>query len=128
MKTVTGMTTLVTAALTVLTLTAGARAAAPDLTGAWTLAVDGPHGAAAMSLVLRQTGEQVTGTFVSGHGPDLALTGQFAEGTLKLASDDDGDHKVIFNARLKEDGTLAGYVSGPMGDLKWTAARVKDKT
>ena len=80
-----------------------------------------------MSLVLKQDEKRVTGTFVSGHGPDLALTGEFADGTLKLESTDHGDSKVIFNAKLKEDGTLAGYVSGPMGDMKWTAERVKDR-
>jgi hypothetical protein len=121
------MKTLVTAAIAVLALTAVARAAAPDLTGTWSLAVEGPHGAAAMSLVLEQKAEQVTGTFVSGHGPDLSLTGEFAGGTLKLESADQGDHKVVFNAKLKEDGTLAGDVSGPIGDMKWTAARAKDK-
>jgi hypothetical protein len=120
------MKTLVAAAVAVLALTAGARGAAPDLTGTWTLAVEGPHGSTGMSLVLKQKAEQVTGTFVTGHGPDLTLTGGFSGGTLKLESAEEGDHKVIFNAKLKDDGTLAGYVSGPMGDMKWTAARAKD--
>ena len=115
------------ATVAVLALAVSVRAAAPNLTGTWAVAVEGPHGAASMSLVLKQDAKKVTGTFVSGHGPDLALTGEFAGGRLKLESADEGDHKVIFNATLKEDGTLAGYVSGPMGDVKWTAARAKDK-
>ena len=115
------------AALAVLALAAGASAAAPGVTGTWSVAVDGPHGAATMSLVLTQDEKQVTGTFVSGHGRDLALTGEFADGTLRLESANADHEKVIFNAKLKEDGTLAGYVSGPMGDMKWTAERVKDK-
>jgi hypothetical protein len=114
-------------AVAVLTLALGARAAAPDVTGTWAVAVEGPHGAASMSLVLKQDAKKVTGTFVSGHGPDLALAGEFADGTLKLESADGGDSKVIFNAKLKDDGTMAGYVSGPMGDMKWTGERVKDK-
>ena len=121
------MKTLVAAAVAVLALTAGPRGAAPDLTGTWALAVDSPHGTAAMSLVLTQKGERVDGTFISGHGHDVTLAGQFTGGALKLESADEGDHKVIFNARLKDDGTLAGYVSGPMGDMKWTASRAKDK-
>ena len=56
-----------------------------------------------------------------------AVEGEFAGNTLKLESAQGGDDKVIFNAKLKDDGTLAGYVSGPMGDLKWTAERVKGK-
>ena len=121
------MKTLVVMAMTALALTAGARAAAPTVTGTWAVAVEGPHGASTMSLVLTQDAKKVTGTFVSGHGPDLALAGEFTDGTLKLESADGGDSKVIFNAKLKDDGTLAGYVSGPMGDMKWTAERVKDK-
>ena len=117
----------VMAAVAVLALTVGARAAAPNVTGTWSVAVDGPHGAATMSLILTQDDKKVTGTFVSGHGPDMALDGEFADGTLKLESADSGDAKVIFSAKLKEDGTLAGYVSGPMGDMKWTAERLKDK-
>lgn len=115
------------AAAAVLALAVGALAAATEVGGTWTVAVEGPHGAASMSLVLKQDAKKVTGTFISGHGPDLALTGEFADGTLKLESADAGDAKVIFNAKLKDDGTLAGYVSGPMGDIKWTGERVKDK-
>ena len=115
------------AAVTVLALAVSASASAPGVAGTWSVAVDGPHGAATMSLVLKQDDRKVTGTFVSGHGPDLALDGEFVDGTLKLESTDHGDSKVIFNAKLKDDGTLAGYVSGPMGDMKWTAERVKDK-
>ena len=121
------MKTLVVMAMTALALTAGVKAAAPTVRGTWSVAVEGPHGDATMSLVLTQDAKKVTGTFVSGHGPDLALAGEFTDGTLKLESADSGDSKVIFNAKLKDDGTLAGYVSGPMGDMKWTAERVKDK-
>ena len=118
------MKTLV-AAVAILTLAVSATAAA-GVAGTWSVAVDSPHGAATMSLILKQDGKKVTGTFVSGHAPDMALEGEFADGALKLESAGGGDEKVIFNAKLKEDGTLAGYVSGPMGDMKWTAERVKD--
>ncbi len=116
------------AAVAVLALAAGARATAPDVTGVWSVAVDEAHGAAAMSLVLKQDGTKVSGTFVSGHGPDLALTGELTDDTLRLESSDaDEHHRVLFKANLKPDGTLAGYVSGPMGDMKMTATRVKDR-
>jgi hypothetical protein len=121
------MKTLIAAAAALLVLTVTPRAAAPDVSGTWAIAVDGPHGAAGMSLVLKQDGRKVSGSFVSGHGPDLALHGELVDGTLKLESADADDHKVIFNATLKDDGTLTGYVSGPMGDMKWTGERVKDK-
>ncbi|HEX9366848.1 MAG TPA: hypothetical protein VF921_09480 [Vicinamibacterales bacterium] len=120
------MKTLV-AAVAVLALEVSASAAAPNVAGTWSVAVEGPHGAGTMSLILKQDDKKVTGTFVSGHGPDMALVGELADGTLKLESADSGDSKVIFNAKLKDDGTLAGYVSGPMGDMQWTAERVADK-
>jgi hypothetical protein len=31
----------------------------------------------------------------------------------------------VFSAKLKDDGTLAGYVSSDMGDMNWTAERVQ---
>jgi len=104
---------------------AAVAAAAPTVTGTWTMKVEGgPHGDAAMSLTLKQDGTKVTGTFAPGHAADMEVTGEFANGELKLETTaGDADSKVIFNAKLKDDGTLAGYVSSRMGDMKWTASR-----
>jgi hypothetical protein len=76
-----------------------------------------------MGLVLTQDGTKVSGTFASGHGPDLAVTGEFAEGALKFETAGHGDSKILFSARLKDDGTLAGTISSKMGDMKWTASK-----
>jgi hypothetical protein len=117
-----------TSALAILALTVATGTSAPGVAGTWSVTVaDSPHGPAAMSLALKQDGTRVTGTFVSGHMPDMTLEGELVDGVLKLESTDDGDHKIIFNGKLKDDGTLAGSVSGPMGEMKWTAERVKDK-
>jgi len=98
--------------------------AAPSLTGGWTMKVTGgPHGDATMGLTLNQEGAKVTGTFVSGHGPDLAVKGTFEDGELKLEAETDDHSKILFSARLKDDGSLDGYISSPMGDMKWTATR-----
>lgn len=106
---------------------AAATAAAPTVSGSWSLAVDSPHGAATMGLVLKQDGTKVTGTFASGHSPDMALEGEFVDGTLKVETTEGGDGKIIFTGKLKDDGSLAGYLSSPMGDMKWTATRVPDQ-
>jgi hypothetical protein len=100
-------------------------AAAPSLTGNWTMNVmGGPHGDATMTLTLKQDGSKVTGTFVSGHAADMEVAGQFADGELKLETTaGNADSKILFSARLKDDGTLAGYISSGMGDMKWTATR-----
>jgi hypothetical protein len=117
-----------TSAVAILALAVATATGAASVAGTWSLAVvDSPHGPAAMSLALKQDGTRVNGTFVSGHMPDMTLEGEFVDGVLKLESADDGDHKIIFKGKLKDDGTLAGSVSGPMGEMKWTAERVKDK-
>ena len=98
--------------------------AAPTVTGSWTMSVQGgPHGDATMALTLKQDGTKVTGTFVSGHGPDMEVKGEFVDGALKIETEGDADHKVMFSAKLKDDGTLAGSISSPVGDMTWTATR-----
>jgi hypothetical protein len=101
--------------------------AAPDVSGTWTMnVVGGPHGAATMQLVLKQEGAKVSGTFASGHGADMEVKGQFANGSLEIETSG-GDHKVTLDAKLKDDGTLAGTLSSTVGDMRWTASRVADK-
>ena len=98
--------------------------AAPSVTGTWTMNVQGgPHGDATMGLTLKQEGTKVTGTFASGHSPEMAVKGEFIDGALKIETEGDGDHRITFTAKLKDDGTLAGYISSPMGDMKWTATK-----
>jgi opacity protein-like surface antigen len=105
-------------------------AAAPSLTGNWTMTVEGsPHGTATMGLTLKQDGSKVTGTFVSGHAADMEVAGEFVDGQLRIASTHGtDDEQVIFTAKLRDDGTLAGTVSSPMGDMTWTATRAAATT
>jgi len=104
-----------------------ALATAPSVAGRWTLAVDGgPHGNVTMGLTLAQNGTKVSGTFTSPHG-DMPVAGEFVNGELKLSTTAGGDdEKIYFQARLDDKGTLAGYISSPMGDMKWTATRAAD--
>jgi hypothetical protein len=101
--------------------------AAPDISGTWTMNVaGGPHGAATMHLTLKQQGQTVSGTFASGHGADMEVKGEFVDGSLEVETSG-GEHKVTFSARLKDDGTLAGTLSSPVGDMQWTASRAVKK-
>jgi hypothetical protein len=121
------MRTAIAAAFAILAMATGGQAAAATVTGSWTMTVEGgPHGNATMGLMLKQDGTKVTGTFASGHGPDQAVSGELVDGVLKIESEGDSDHQVIFRGTLKSDGTLAGTLSSPVGDMKWTAQRVKD--
>ena len=111
-------------ALCALTLTV----APPTVAGTWTMHVEGgPHGDATMALTLTQEGTKVTGTFACGHTADMAVAGEFVNGELKIQTTAGADDsKILFSARLKEDGTLAGYISSQMGDMKWTASRAAE--
>jgi hypothetical protein len=105
------------------------KASTPSVAGTWTMTVDaGPHGLTTMGLVLEQKGTTVTGTFASPHG-DMPVAGEFVDGTLKLATTGEhADAQITFEAKLKDDRILSGYLSSQMGDMKWTAERVKDKS
>jgi hypothetical protein len=98
--------------------------AAPSVTGRWTMSVKGgPHGDTPMGLTLEQKGKKVTGTFATPHGDDLPVEGEFAEGTLTIATPGGGDARITMTAKLKADDTLEGYLSSQMGDMTWTARR-----
>ena len=97
-----------------------------SVAGRWTITVQGsPHGPARLGLVLQQNDKKVTGTFASPHG-DMRVEGEFADGTLTLATSG-GESQITFKATLKDDGTLSGFLSSSMGDMTWTAERVKDE-
>ena len=99
--------------------------AAADLNGKWAMNVKGPaaHGDLAATLVLTHKDEAVTGTF-SAHGTEHKVAGSFRDGTLQLeTTDTPADKGLSLTAKIQDDGTLAGFLSGPMGDMKWTAAK-----
>jgi len=116
------------AALGIAALAAIGVVADANVSGTWTMTVTGtPHGDMTTELVLKQDGTKVTGVFSSGHMPDMDVAGEFKDGALKLETAGDADSKFVFDAKLKDDGTLAGYLSSSMGDMKWTAVRAADK-
>ena len=133
------MTTRFSRFITIITITGGLFVAAagpagaqrdkksPTVTGKWTLSVESGHGTTPMGLTLKQDGKSVTGTFSSPHG-DSPVEGEFADSTLTLATTAAGDDSphVTFKARLRDNGTLAGYLSSHMGDMQWTAERAKE--
>jgi hypothetical protein len=103
-------------------------ASGDPVSGKWDMNVKGPaaHGDLAATMVLTHTDGKVTGTF-SAHGNEHKLAGTFKAGTLQLeTTDTPADRSLSLTAKVQEDGTLSGYLSGPMGDMKWTASRAKD--
>jgi hypothetical protein len=96
------------------------------IAGKWDLIIKGtPHGDMAATLVLKQDGEKITGSF-SAHGNDHVVEGTLMKGALELAATDmPADTRLTLSGKLQKDGSLSGYLSGPIADAKWTATRAK---
>jgi hypothetical protein len=115
--------TIVAAIALVGTLASG------GVAGKWTMNVDtgSAHGIMTMGLTLAQDGKDVSGTFHSPHG-DIVVTGEFVDGALKLSTtSSDSEVSVTFSAKLRADGTLAGYVTTSRGDMEFTAERAEQE-
>jgi hypothetical protein len=118
---------IIAALMTIVGLSAAQ--STPNVTGTWTVTVaaQGSHGAITAELRLKQDGTTVSGTLVA-HGAEHSLQGEFVKNTLRLKStESDRDRELSLTATLKDDGTLDGYLSGPMGDVRWTAARATER-
>jgi len=101
---------------------------APTVAGKWDMAVPSDQGTMAASFVIDLDGSKVTGTFTSDHTGDVPLAGKFEDGTLTFSitvHTGSDAMQLDFIGKLKGDGTLGGTLSGPMGELAWTASRAK---
>ena len=114
------------AAACALTTGVAAQKAAPTVAGKWTLSANTPHGDTPMALELRQDGKKITGTLATPHG-EVRLEGEHADGKLTLATTASESPQMTLKGALKDDGTMAGYLSSERGDMKWTAERSKEK-
>jgi hypothetical protein len=103
---------------------------AAGVAGRWTLSINTPHGETSMGLVLRQDGRNVTGSVGNPHGgADIPLEGEFVDGSLTFSTRPDAGSEMPamdFSGKLEDDGTLTGYLSTAMGDMKCVAKRVKE--
>jgi len=121
------MKTIIAAAMVLVTagLSGQDSKAQKGIAGSWELTIKGPaaHGDLTATMDLEQNGKKVTGSFTA-HGNTHAVAGEFANGDLSLeTTDTPADNGITMNAKLADDGTLAGYLSSSMGDMKWTASR-----
>lgn len=97
------------------------------VTGSWSVTVKGhgAHGDLTAGLTLTQERNNVTG-LLSAHGHDHNLEGKFIDRRLELATTQShAGRQMTLTATLTENGTLTGNLSGPDGELPWTAERVK---
>jgi hypothetical protein len=95
--------------------------------GKWALDIQTEQGAMSATLDLTSEGKKVTGTITSPQG-DAPLVGEFEDGKLAFGisiETPEGAMAIGFAGAMKDDGTMAGTLSGPFGEAPWTAARVK---
>ncbi|RAV97904.1 peroxiredoxin family protein [Pseudochryseolinea flava] len=73
--------------------------------------------------IFEQTGDSVTGTFLTPTGDYRFLQGDIVGDTMHLSAFD-GNHAYLFTAYKTSDSTLAGeYLSGKAGHEIWTAIK-----
>jgi curli biogenesis system outer membrane secretion channel CsgG len=98
-----------------------------DVTGTWDMTVESPQGALEVTAVLKQEGEQLTGTQASQMG-EVALEGTVVGNEIKYTINIDagGQQMSIVFAGKVEGDTMAGVFDfGGMGTASWTAKRRK---
>lgn len=96
--------------------------------GKWNMSLEGPQGPMSILMTLKLDGTKVTGSLNSQMG-DTPLEGQYAEGVLNFGISFDGgggSMQIAFAGKLTDENTMAGSLSGPMGDIPWSAVRVKE--
>lgn len=98
------------------------------LDGKWNMSLESPQGPMSILLTLKVDGTKVTGTLNSQMG-ETALDGQYVDGVLNFGISFDGGGgtmQISFAGKLTDENTMAGSLSGPMGDIPWSAVRVKE--
>jgi hypothetical protein len=123
----------VTSALAAAQGPARPAASLTDVTGVWTMLVEGHQ----IGLELEQKGTKVEGVVLA-MGRRVLLVGDYVERTLTLKGErpEDGagfshggepgnDAPGPIVAAMKDDGTLEGELSTNRGRTKWTGERLK---
>ena len=100
-----------------------------DLTGRWRVMFTEPDGGNYPAVgEFRQEGSQVYGTFMTPTSDYRYLAGAVRDNRLYLSAWD-GYHVFLFEADVKDDGTLSGeFWSGPSWHETWTAERDANAT
>lgn len=108
-----------------VTFPAAEGAASADITGRWKVAFTRPNGTQRAAIAeFRQTGQRLTGTFLTPTGDYRYLEGVVSGDSLQLSCFD-GSHAYYFGARLQgRDRILDGVFAAGLTHLEpWTAER-----
>jgi len=95
------------------------------LGGRWSVTFIRPNGTTRPAVAeFRQSGDRVTGTFLTPSGDYRYLSGRMIGDSLQLSCFD-GSHAYYFGAKLRRDGSLANgvFASGPAWLERWYASK-----
>lgn len=97
---------------------------ASAIPGNWSFVVDSPHGKMTFAMELRLESGKVLGTMSNEQAGTVAITGAFAEQTLKFTAESTGG-TFMFTGKFKDRDTISGFLSAHESDLVGIATRVK---
>ena len=104
-----------------------AKADTKSVDGKWAMDVQTDQGSMAVGVDFKSEGKKITG-IISGPQGDAPLVGEFENGKIAFGISIDspeGAMAIGFAGAMKDDGTMAGTLTGPFGEAPWTAVRVK---
>ena len=103
-----------------------------NVSGVWQMNVQGDH-VIQVGMELKQDGKTVTGTILMptqhiGQRKEVSVTGEFADGALKLSGTAEGASedtaKLDIAATMQKDGTMSGTLSAGTHSATWTGERL----
>ena len=103
-----------------------------DVSGVWQMNVEAGH-VLQIGMELKQDGTKVTGTILmptqhAGQRKEVPLTGEFADGALKLGGTAEGGSedtaKIEIAAKMQKDGTTSGTLSAGTHSAPWSGERL----
>jgi hypothetical protein len=102
---------------------------APNVAGNWVMTLEMPMGTGNPTLVLKQDGEKITGSYTGRYGT-FALEGTIKERTIVFTFTMTAEGESVpmtFTGEVAADGqTMKGKASlGEMGEATWSAKRDK---
>ncbi len=103
--------------------------ASSNVSGTWTMTLEMPMGTGTPSLVLKQEGEKITGSYTGRYGT-FPLDGSIKERTIVFTFTMTAEGETVpmtFTGEVAADGqTMKGKASlGEMGDATWSAKKDK---
>ncbi|HYG18650.1 MAG TPA: TlpA disulfide reductase family protein [Ohtaekwangia sp.] len=102
--------------------------AVPDFGGKYAVTFLHENDTTPAVALFTQSGDSVTGTFLTPTGDYRYLQGNVVDDTLKLSTFD-GNHAYLFTATKRNDGTLEGeYLSGKTWQEMWIGVKNENAT